>query len=547
VFSGLPEWAERHIRDEHDAPVSYSNRFAVVRDILRDASRRIAVSACTQVGKTQVFQTKMVKLGNDVGISGAYVMPTEGDRDDHFQARWKPMVEHSPWLSARIGNVNRVGLQILNGDAGRSLFYFLATYGKSSGFSRGLDVLAVDEPDLCDGQTLGNFEGRLGASPLDIRWYVGNPSLAGFGIGAYLKDSDWKRWFVPCRCGSWRDLLADWPDCVDGEPPWARYVCVECGAELSDEQRVAGEWRPTQDPGTYSGYQVSRVDSTLHSANRLMLDIAGIHANTWIVDPERYIETLLLGRPYASGSGTITKDMLKAAMARGPARMVSVMNAKAGAAVRVGVDVHPSWFWVVALDGSTVIHYGRLPRDETWSTLAGYLNDLNAGFCVVDPLPETAQSEAFCRRMKGRAARLWYLDSDGRAPAMVQQKDGDLAWELEVDRTAALDAASRLAASEEFALPADAPEVEALFAHLTESMQRVLCLDKPRQRGGILDASQLKARYRYVSEGRKPDHLWHALSYALMAQRIKPPLHGITGSPVALGRATRASAMRRGR
>lgn len=526
VFEGAVEWAERNARDEHGHALSYRDHFRPMASVLTDPAKRIVVCAASQTAKTTTFFLKQALLLNAVPMSVINVWPREEDRNDFVQGRWNPMLAGSPWLRARAGqSVARVGLQEFRGDAGRSQVHFRGTYGRMSGIGPPADLLFLDEFDLCNAETIGALQGRTGASPFDIRWNNSNPSFPDVGVAAMLKLSDWKRWFVPCACGSWRDLLADWPECVDGEPPNARYVCQACGGEITDAMRIAGEWRPTRTeadgPITYSGYQISRLDLTLHSANRLMADIAEITANASIMRPQEVVSRFFLGRPHGVGGGEIARETLLEAVARWGGRQIENMSIEQGRALRLGVDVQQTKFVVVGMTGNRILFCREIPRTgETWSELDDLWLKLNPGYGIVDALPEAPQAAAFVARHKGSAGRVYYTE-DPRPVTELRERVGEKHTYL-VDRTASLDGVVEAVHREDFCLPALEGDVEVYVEQLGgDALRKVDVLDHRRDVDGVADHTQVAPRKQYICSNRKPHDFWHAHNYALLAQRAK--------------------------
>lgn len=552
IFRYAPEWCEVRLREERGRPLAFRGSFLPMAQILRDPSPYIVLSAGSQVGKTTGLDGKCLCLADALPINVMHAMPTEDDRNDFYQARWQPMVRNSPWLrkclqSEEGKSTDRVGLQQLHGrHGGVSTIFFVGMGSKRATVSRPADLVIIDELDLCPGDTLGTIQGRTGASDLNLWWLCSNPSFTGHGVGAILELSDYKRWMVPCDCGRLVDLLDDWPKCVAGEPPDARYICVKCGREIEDRHRLAGRWRRTKSSRTaqYSGYLISRLDVVRHSANRLMGDIIRIRNDPKILNAEAQIENYFLGRPYDYQGQKLSPSVLYQAVARGGHRMLRVVPPDGGGHLRAGIDVQDRYFVVVVLDGKRVVYLGTIEKDggewgPLWDT---FLAKYEIGFAMVDPQPDTHLSETFCKAHMGRIGRLGYQTNDiGRTDSEIKERTN---IDFEVNRTSMLDAAVAFVRDKEFALPSRSPEVEQFITQMTDSMIRVLDPGRLKKvaldgeggsgKGGVLDFATANERYRYINPKKRPDHFWHALAYAVAARALRPP--GLAShTPVQLG------------
>ncbi len=547
LFHGLAAWATHHLADEHGHPLDYSGPFSLMVQPMEDASPRLVLSAASQLGKTQFLLNRLGRVHNEMAVTTLYVMPSQELRSDFFQQRWRPLVENCDWLASRIvpdtakgrvrAQVDRIGLQMFHGDAGISYIYFLYTGGgRGAGLSIPADILVFDEPDQANGQVLGRFQGRTGASELDWRWYVGNPSFATVGVSELLKQSDWKRWRFPHACGAWQDLLETWPDCIKGEPPKASFVCSACGKPITDPERLRGRWEPTQPGGDYeySGYHMSRLDSTLHSANRILADCRSLRANTLILNPGQIIDNFIVGVPHASGAAPITREALRAAQERGGHMMMERPGPHLKSRLRAGVDVQPAHFVVTVLADDLILWVGYIqrPDGESWAPLEGFLLE-RAGvpFTVVDAQPEHRASERVCTQHRRRFARMFYADQP--RPTIELRQSPEAEWQYSVDRTALLEDTLDWLAAEARVPKMDDAFFEEWASHICDSNTRILDPGKGREVAGITDTAHSQPVYRLVNPGSRRDDWLHSLAYARAAQRIRPA----TAHPVTLASA----------
>ena len=105
-----------------------------------------------------------------------------------------------------------------------------------------------------------------------IKILEGTPTIKGKSrIEGYLLQSDYRKWFVPCRvCGvrqvwMWENM--DWPERVRNRHEKAVLLCGVCAAVHDDRQRIKsiheGLWKPTQDFNGIRGYWLNGINSLL--------------------------------------------------------------------------------------------------------------------------------------------------------------------------------------------------------------------------------------------------------------------------------------------
>jgi phage terminase large subunit GpA-like protein len=105
-----------------------------------------------------------------------------------------------------------------------------------------------------------------------IKILEGTPTIKGKSrIEGYLLQSDYRKWFVPCRsCGVrqvWMWKNVDWPKAGRSRHEHAVLLCGTCAKAHDDRQRIRsileGRWQPTQEFNGIRGYWLNGINTLL--------------------------------------------------------------------------------------------------------------------------------------------------------------------------------------------------------------------------------------------------------------------------------------------
>ena len=231
-----------------------------------------------------------------------YLLPTFSDVSQFVPSKVNAIIGHNPILQEWTKDKDT----ILQKKVGDNFIYYRGTQSSKSekemiesgvGIMFSADLEVIDESDRCTQKMLEQYESRLDASDYKGKWYFSNPSHPNTLSQKLWEKSDQKHWFVRCsHCGEWQYL--EWPDSIkDG-----KFVCKKCGREITDEDRINGEWIRKYNNRDISGYWISQMIAPWHTAEEISQQ-----AETKSKD---YFYNFVLGLPYRGGDVAIDRDLI---------------------------------------------------------------------------------------------------------------------------------------------------------------------------------------------------------------------------------------------
>lgn len=263
-------------------------------------ARRMAITKSTQAGISTMALVKMLHALSYWEMRAGYMLPRQKDLSDFSSTRLDPIINNSEYLRGKRGTPNSVYTKKI----GNSYIFFLE--GSVEPRSMPMDVLYLDEVDLCNSDHVGTAINRLDASPWKLITYLSTPTFPMTGIDAVFETSDQREWFAPCpHCG--HKQVMDWDAHlrVDGsvsDPTKVWYACEKCKKEITVPDMQAGEWVPKFP---------SRSDDTLgyHISQMMTTPAADLYKH--YRDPNQSISEFhrkRLGRPFTLSGGSIERS-----------------------------------------------------------------------------------------------------------------------------------------------------------------------------------------------------------------------------------------------
>lgn len=271
----------------HDRPFLY--------DPMRDWSRfQCYKKAAQAIGMSVTMCLKSLYAAKYMGLSPIHTFPTESDAVEFVTTKANKILQSNKCFEGiQSDNVERKQI-------GDRFLHYKGTISKSGALSTTADIIIQDEKDRSDQQKLKDFESRTIASNYKGVWSLSNPSIDGAGIDLDWQESDKKEWFVTCKDKHAHPMV--WPESIDLKR--SVFVCSECKAELSDDDRRHGEWVQTGDPkAKWSGYHMTAMFAPLISAP-FIIEQWGEGKN-----PE-YFNNFILGEPYSPGDTKIDRHVI---------------------------------------------------------------------------------------------------------------------------------------------------------------------------------------------------------------------------------------------
>jgi Phage terminase large subunit (GpA) len=230
----------------------------------------LAVGGGAQWGKTVLVLNLQAYLTFVEFVNFGYYTPDQDLLARIVDTKFRPdVLDQQPWMAGRISlgkaenasgrAVNRKNSYSVTAGRRKAFGHFCAMHKPPTTIS--LDAAALDEVDDIPAKNLGYVDGRMTASPLQLRFEIGTQRIAGAGQNARLKAGSFHVKMVPCpQCGKDWNLEENFPRIIRvsnsairnpqsamsltpemGHQREARYylACPECGAELD---RDAGRW-----------------------------------------------------------------------------------------------------------------------------------------------------------------------------------------------------------------------------------------------------------------------------------------------------------------
>jgi hypothetical protein len=496
--------AVRHHKTHRNEYLNFSNH-KYAKQIYFDKSKSICVIKSTQCGLTEYLTCR--SIGHAIsGLNVFYIMPTERLSGRFVKNRIDRSIAFTPYY-AKV--VTAITDQAIKNSKSVSLKHFgmgaVAYVGSNAPNTMTefpADEVIIDEFDRCQQENLAMAWERLSHSDYRLEIKISNPTIEGFGIDTEYLNSDQKKWTITHDCG--KSFEVDWfnnvvrkvndSDYVLRDTSWKwgdkadiNLICEHC--EKPIDRFVDGKW-VAHNKHEKSGYSISKLFSSkitiaeiLERFNRGLADDAMM---------QRFYNGDL-GKPYTAAGAKITEQQLDTCVSE------YIMPNGSNEICVAGVDVG-SMFHIIIIqvnpEPRTVFIGSVHSPEEVLELLSKY----NVKSGVIDGLPERRVSAMICATHKGMVSCFY----GGPKKDLIDFKHRTVS----VDRTSALDNVKEAIITKSIALPRNAKSIPEFYDHVCAST-RIYDEDANRGEGG----------YTWT-EGSKPDHLFHAFAYALIAKRL---------------------------
>lgn len=285
-------WMLQHgIKTSNGVPFEFYNH-AFMRDIMDDMSPLQVGLKPPQIGWSETMMVKSFYMLDKKKKDVVYTLPTSSDRDDMVSGKVNRIIAQNPILGAMVKDHDTIEQK----SVGDNIIYYRGTWTAKAAMMVSSQVNIHDEYDSSNQQVVENYETRQQAQAGGMRWYFSHPSLPDYGVDKYWQISDQKHWFITCTACEELQYLS-WPESID--PERRCYQCKKCQAELTDDNRRAGEWYAKHPGREFSGYWVSQLMCPWITADKILKDFAE-------KTPE-YFWNYVLGLPYAGGDAKLTQ------------------------------------------------------------------------------------------------------------------------------------------------------------------------------------------------------------------------------------------------
>ena len=296
------DWVKlNQIKGEKGNPLEFKKHSFLI-DIFDDWTPVQTTRKASQIGFSTLMILKTLWAMRYKGWNIIYTLPSYSDVSQFVPSKVNAIIQQNPILAEWTKDKDT----IFQKKVGNSFIYYRGTQlGKAeekgiesaTGIMLTSDLNVHDEADRSTQAILQQYESRLEASDYKGRWYFSNPTHPNTLTQELWKKSDQKYWFVKPSCGHWQYL--EYPDNIQN----GKFVCKKCGREITDEDRMNGEWiRRFRHNKDVSGYWISQLIAPWHSAKEIEEK-----AKTRTKD---YFYNFVLGLPYRGADVVVDRDLI---------------------------------------------------------------------------------------------------------------------------------------------------------------------------------------------------------------------------------------------
>lgn len=406
------------------------------------------VMSSSQVGKTEVINNIIGYFIDQDPSPMLLVQPTLEMGQAWSKDRFAPMIRDTPCLRDKVRDSK-------SRDANNTILHktfpggHITVSGANSAASlasRPVRVVLCDEVDRyppsagTEGDPVNLAFKRCVTFWNKKKIMVSTPTVKGISrIETAYEGSDQRKYYVPCsHCGVY-DILhwsqVKWPkdDKGNHEPERAYYLCLSCGAHLTDADKLwmiePGEWRATKPFAGIAGFWINELYSPWSSFAKMAKDF--LEANRSRETLRVFVNTSL-GESWEEAGEKLSDDVLYNRREDYPA------EAPAGALViTAGVDVQNDRIEAQVIgwgkgEESWALEYKIFPGDpgipferegSPWRDLDAFLKDrtyqhefgiaLRITAAAIDTGHHAKEVYSFCKKRIAR--RVWAVKGSSQA------------------------------------------------------------------------------------------------------------------------------------
>lgn len=508
----MAEWvtANTHLRKR---PFSYKG-YEFQIQIMNDMHPNLSCKKCSQVGLSETQVRKFLGwLRRNSGTSGIFTMPDDKMRDRISQTRVKPLVESEAVFNPPSADkpVRQKGLYQIDD----SFAYFTgSTEGDATSIPA--DILIHDEIDLTDQAMIGLFQSRLQNSEHKIVQQFSTPTFPGYGVDLSFSESDQHEYMLRCTsCGHHQlpefnqrfmclpeltkapdNLVEISPEQVDTiDMDNAYWRCERCSKPLDLADPALREWVPRYPGRRGRGYYV-RPTSTARISIPYIFDSLLKYRR---LDNMKGFYNTVLGETFNDANAQISEADIRTCL--GPA---SPQEDDPTAPTFIGIDLGAICHLVLGQPGRTIL-FRQIPRAQLLDFVKGLFKKFNIISGCVDRYPDTTLAEQLrdIEDHKGIIMPIHYATS-ASAPPLTEVKDEfDETTHWAAHRTKTLDTVAATIRRQKISIQGYTNLTSVLITHLRDLI-RVEHPEVPP----------------VWNKTRGEDHLFHALGYMLLSQRL---------------------------
>jgi len=372
-------WAQRNITNEKGRRLEFSDhRF--LKDIYDDWTPVQVVRKASQVGYSTMEILKSFYAAKFRGYNIIYTLPTFSDVSQFVPSKVNTIIGNNLNLQDWTQDKDT----IFQKKIGDGFIYFRGTFtsGKEKmesgvGIMFSSDLNIHDECDRSDQVILEQYESRLEASKFAGRWYFSNPTSPNTASQKIWEVSDQKHWFVKCsHCNKWQ-YLDYWKNIKND-----KYVCQYCEKEITDKDRMGGQWVKKYKDREISGYWIPHMICPWIPASKI--------AEQERTKTKQFFYNFVLGLPYIGSDVVVNQDVILKAVD------LSSLNKKEHNVL--GVDQGLKKHWVL-MNTQGIFALGKT---DSWQDIEQLIKLYDVELCIIDALPDLTEPRKIRDKYPGK-------------------------------------------------------------------------------------------------------------------------------------------------
>lgn len=464
--------------NEYNKPLEFVNhRFLI--DYMADDHPVIVTKKAAQIGMTVAETLKTIHLCSYRGMNIAHTLQTSDVIKGFVAPKVNPIIQYNP----KIKELLTVDSESLK-QFGKGFAYYRGANAESQAINITVDALLIDEYDRSNQRVVEMYQSRLDASEFKWRRYFSNPSAIGFGVDGLYQKSDQRHWMVTCAlCShkSWMDFeQVDQSHYVDMEKQI--YACGKCGGEITNKERINGEWVAKYPERDWHGYWVAQTMCPWISAAHIV--------EKYSMNSIEYFNNFVMGKAYTPTDLIVSRETILGACE--PKTIPKLQ-------VAIGVDVGHTKHWVAGTPDGVF----AMGSTTSWEEIEKIFLMYNATM-VIDALPDFTIPKQLMEKYKGRVF-ICYYKQDTQNSGAVRFKEGKDYGVVHADRTKIFDLVATEINDKRMKFRMNPGQLEEYIRHWGNTF-RVTETDAKGFERGV-----------WTKDPSKPEHLAHATAYMRMA------------------------------
>ena len=478
-----------------------------------DEPRVMAITKSTQAGISTMAIVKALHALTYWPMRIGYMLPRQKDVSDFSSTRLVPMLNGSEFIKARKkpfpDSVSTKGY-------GKGYLFFLE--GSVEPRSMPMDMLYLDEVDLCDPDHVGTAINRMDDSQWKLLTYLSTPTLPNYGIDAVFENSNMQEWAVKCRyCG--HNQIIDWDEHLrirgpHDSPDHVWFFCERCEHEITLDNMRDGEWVP-QYPSRKNiiGFRVSQIYTTA-------ADVLYAHFR----DPNQTITEFYrkrLGKPFTFGGGSVSREDFLINCFDEPydiedepdGESMYYMGVDQGNQLQVAVGKIEK-----KSTRPKVVHAEIVPFDEGFERIGKLMRLFKIKVAVVDADPNRHEVKKLVKAFPGRVLMADYNEQSELFTLKKEDEKLKYNTNVTISRTENFDTLVNSITSGEWQLPGTPPRLHSSIELLID---QVTAIRRDVEVRKTLSGERQVAVWKKV----RADHFAHSMGYLQIAIRSRQKRH----------------------